>query len=219
MKFTKMMLMAMGACSALAHADIDATLPDWSGGFQPKDYAACQQALKPCQADRFAVTANIACRQHVYATQAFCHQMQAIEAQTGVLPDVNAIHAQGQVTWFSVHHLADGLDNDYMLDSGGRLLGLATSQNTLIAKNPIYQAFMQPYPDGALQSQVTTSASQTPQVRTQSDGSLQLLFSQSLKSQDCVACQPVGVAQLVYYFDDKGRYQAVQIASIDPVTK
>lgn len=218
MKLVKMMLFATLALAAVAQADIDVMLPDWSNGFQKSDYAACQLALKPCQAKRDVIAANITCTQQVYASQAVCAQTQAIEAQTGVLPELKAIHTQNRVDWFSVHHLADGIDNYYMLDSSGRLLGLATSQNPLIANNPMYQTFMKAYPNGALQSMVTTKPNKTPQVRQQADGSVQLIFNQSVKAQDCVACQPVGVAQLIYYFDHQGHYQAVQIASITPVT-
>lgn len=218
MKLTLPIFIGTLALAAIAHADIDTVLPNGNNGLQKSDYAACQQALEPCQTKRDAIMANIACSQRVYASQVVCAQTQAIEAQTGVLPELKAIHAQNRVAWFSVHHSADGIDNYYMLDSSGRLLGLATSQNPLIANNPMYKTFMKAYPNGALQSMVTTKPNKTPQVRQQADGSVQLIFHQSVKAQDCVACQPVGVAQLMYYFDHQGRYQAVQIASITPVT-
>lgn len=217
MKLAMLTLISTVALARIAQADIDTLLPDGQS-FQKKAYVACHQALKPCQGDREAYVANIACTKQVYAKQPLCRQAQAIESQTGGLPDVDAIHTQGQVTWFSVHYLADGGTNYFMLDSTGRLLSLATSQTPLIAQSPLYQNFMKPYPQGALQSDVTTKLSDTPQVRQQSDGSLQLIFKQIVKSQDCRACQPVGVAQLVYYFDAQGRYQAVQLVSIDAMT-
>lgn len=204
----------------LGYADIDAVLPALAGGLQMADYQACHQLQVACH-DKFGAAAwqaRISCTQQLYTTNAVCLQSSQIEAQTGLLPALSDIYTVNHVTWFRVHHSGDGLDNIYLLDNAGRLLGLTSSANPLIKDAPIYRRFMSAYPEGALQSQPSVPQLK-PVVRTQADGSTQWLFSQWLKKIDCVACERVGQAEVVYYFDPAGRYTGVQIASITPVPK
>ncbi len=220
-KYLKMVSIPLLFISPLALADIDAVLPSLAGGIDLPNYYACEQIKKQCVArhDARDLESQISCIQQHYGTDVVCRQTQALEAQTGVLPALNAIHTVGLVTWFSVHYSADGIDNYYLLDNTGHLLGLASSQNPLLAQNPLYVSFMRAYPSGALQSQVGTSRAKTPTaIRNQQDGSSQWVFTQLLKKQDCVACDVVGAADIAYYFDSKGQYQGLQLIFIHPIS-
>ncbi len=208
--------------SQLALADIDTVLPALAGGINLPDYYACLQLKNHCvaQHDTTDLESQISCIQQRYSTESVCRQTQIVEAQTGVLPELKAIHKVAAVTWFTVHYPADGIDNYYLLDSTGRLLSLASSQNPLLGQNPLYRQFMRAYPNGVLQSMVGTSVAKTPTaLRTQADGSSQWVFTQLLKKNDCVACEVVGAADIVYYFNKMGQYEGVQLAYIHPIAE
>ena len=210
-------IIGLSGFHGMAGADIDAVIPALAGGIHLAHYRTCQQLRDQCIVahDASAMDAQIHCLQTLYATNPVCQQTQAIEAQTGVLPEIKAIHAVSSVTWFSVHYPADGIDAYYLLDSQGRLLGLASSQNPLLAEAPLLVRLLKPYPQGALQSQAA-AVKEPVAIRTTADGSQQFVFSQYVKKQDCVACEILGIADVVYYFDEKGHYHGVQLSQIIP---
>lgn len=203
-----------------ALADTDVQLPALAQGLDNQSFTACQSLQETCvkQYSSAQMPERIACVRKALTTQAVCQQSLQLEEYTGVLPTDDQIHHQGRVTWFSVFYPADGQTGYFLLDSTGRLLSLASSQNSLIRQSALYQQSMQPYPNGALQSLVTTSPADTPSaIRTQQDGAVQLVFNQWLKKMDCVACENLAQAEVAYYFDAQGRYVSVQLAAIKPL--
>ena len=65
---------------------------------------------------------------------------------------------------------------------------------------------------------MTTNAANTPSAsKILADGSVLLTFSQMVKKDDCVACEKVANAEVVYTFDKAGVYQRVQLVKLTPV--
>lgn len=207
----------------VALADIDVTSSVLANGIDTKNFNVCAQALKQCIADTRAkddtndFQTQMTCSQNLYHTNPSCVQTEQIESLAGIVPLAKNIHREGTVTWFFVTYPADGIDAYYLLDSAGRLLGLASSQNPLLGQSPNYLQFMKPYPDGALQSRVVSERKETPTlIRRQADGARQFVFSQYVQKVDCIACAKAGTADVVYYFDKAGHYQGVQLAALHP---
>jgi hypothetical protein len=145
-----------------------------------------------------------------------CQQAYMIQHLTDYPPSEMKEYPNKMVV-FTITALADGQTIFYIVDKSGRFIEL-TADEKLVSSNKNYAALKKLYPELSLTTFISwseTDKNQFPKSYLLKDKSTQLVFKQELRDGPCVACKPVAIAEVAYYFNTTGKFSSTQVLKIE----
>lgn len=176
-------------------------VPEFVGGLNVSQISACENKYaKTCpHASQFS-----SCIEKQMAKDKSC--IQALKIRQLMVP-ATEMRKYGKITVFYTTSLGDSIDTYYMVDTKGNLISLDTNLN--LNSNKDYLLLKQKYPNITLTNLLywtKTNEDLLPTSQKLSNQGQQLIFKQDLQDGECVACKKIGVADIAYEFDQKGKF-------------
>jgi hypothetical protein len=188
-------------------------IPVFVGGLHEKTLAVCyQDVLVSCKAKQLD-SENLSCFQGQMAKQDTCDQGLAfLKASNGTVEKIE--HHQYIDVVYATVIAADHSDDFFMIGHAGDFVNLLGTPDLNIRKASGYKKIAKRFP-GVILWPVSDASLDFPKHVQLKSGGDRIIFQQEMTN-ECLACEKAGVAQVAYDFDTQGKFIGASIIRLFP---
>ena len=187
--------------------------PVFVGGLHEKTLAMCyHNVLNACKTEQLDPE-NLNCFEKQMAAQEICDQGLAfLKASNGTIEKIEHHHYMDVV--YATVIAADHADDFFMISHSGDFINLLGTPDLNIKKTPGYKKIVKRFPEVTLWP-ISDASLDFPKHTQLKSGGDRIIFQQEMTNQ-CLACEKAGVAQIAYDFDTKGKFIGASIIRLLP---